>query len=243
MAQSALAIPVTLRTLVPSGPTTFSGVLTGGNGRTSYTGVTEYYQLDLPSGAPELNASVALANNPGNQTYAWLIDPSGQAQAFQSNGIVTDQSGSLAYTNSLGLSLHVLDPVAGQWTLIVVFSPTVSGTALSEPFTVSVDENAATVSSSGLPIASPINADDPAVVDVKVTNTGVAPEAYFIDGRTDTAAQYALPSISSAVATVPLTSSGSIPFYLVPSQTTAIDGTAATTGSRTHPVRSGGTHR
>jgi len=93
---------VTLRSLVPSGPTKFSGVLTGGNGRASFTGVTEYYQLDLPAGEPELNASVKLANNPNNQTYAWLIDPSGQAQAFQSNGIVTVKGGQLFYTNSLG---------------------------------------------------------------------------------------------------------------------------------------------
>jgi hypothetical protein len=229
--QPGLAIPVTLRSLVPSGPTTFAGVLTGGNGRSSYTGVTEYYQLNLPSGEPELNASVKLATNPDNQTYAWLVDPTGQAQAFQSNGIVTDQAGSLEYTNSLGLSMHALDPMAGLWTLIVVFSPTVSGTALSEPYTVSVDENAATVSTTGLPIASPINVDDPAVVDVKVTNTGIAPEAYFIDGRTDSSAQYNLPSISSPVATVPLSDTGSIPYYIVPSETTAIDGTATTSGS------------
>jgi len=31
-----------------------------------------------------------------------LIDPSGQAQAFQSNGIVTVKGGQLFYTNSLG---------------------------------------------------------------------------------------------------------------------------------------------
>jgi hypothetical protein len=233
--QAALAIPVTLRSLVPTGPTTFSGVLTGGNGRTSFTGVTEYYQVDLPSGAPELNASVELANNPDNQTYAWLVDPSGQAQAFQSNGIVTDQSGQLSYTNSLGTNLHVIDPAAGRWTLIVAFSPTVSGTALSEPFTVSVDQNPATASTVGLPTGGKINADHPAVVDVKVTNTGIAPEAYFIDGRTDASAQYKLPSISSAVATVPLKATGSIPFYLVPSETTAIDGTATTTG--TEPIQ------
>jgi hypothetical protein len=233
--QAALAVPVTLRSLVPSGPTTFSGVLTGGNGRTSFTGVTEDYQVDVPSGQPELNASVKLADNPNNQTYAWLIDPSGQAQAFQSNGIVTVLSGQLAYTNSLGTSLHVIDPVAGRWTLIITFSPTVSGTALSEPFTVSVDQNAAAVSSKGLPIKRAINVDHPAVVRVKVTNTGIAPEAYFIDGRTDATTQYDLPSISSAQATVPLKVTGSIPFYIVPSETTEIDGSATTVG--TEPIQ------
>jgi hypothetical protein len=229
--QAALAIPVTLRSLVPSGPAKFSGVLTGGNGRASFTGVTEYYQLDVPSGAPELNASVKLANNPNNQTYAWLIDPSGQAQAFQSNGIVTVQSGQLFYTNSLGTSLHVINPAAGRWTLIITFAPTVSGTALSEPFKVSVDQNPAVVSSVGLPIAGRINVNHPAVVEVKVTNTGIAPEAYFIDGRTTATTQYNLPSISSPQATVPLSVTGSIPFYIVPSQTTEIDGTATTGGS------------
>jgi hypothetical protein len=229
--QAALAIPVTLRSLVPSGPTSFSGVLTGGNGRASFTGVTEYYQLDVPSGAPELNASVALANNPNNQTYAWLVDPSGQAQAFQSNGIVTEKSGQFFYTNGLGTSLHAIDPAAGRWTLIITFAPTVSGTALSEPFTVSVDQNAAAVSTTGLPIGGRINAEHPAVVDVTVTNTGIAPEAYFIDGRTDATTQYDLASLSSSEATVPLSSSGSIPFYLVPSETTEIDGAATTAGS------------
>jgi hypothetical protein len=233
--QPSEAVPVTLRSLVPSGPTTFSGVLTGGNGRASFTGVTEYYQVDVPSGAPELNASVMLGNNPDNQTYAWLIDPAGQAQASQSNGIVTEQGGALSYTNSLGTSLHVVDPAAGRWTLIIVFAPTVSGTALSEPFTVSVDQTAPTVSTSGLPIAGRINAEHPAVVDVTVTNTGIAPEAYFIDGRTDATTQYNLPSISSSQATVPLSATGSIPFYVVPSETTAIDGTATTAG--TEPIQ------
>jgi hypothetical protein len=229
--QAALAVPVTLRTLVPSGPTTFSGVLTGGNGRASFTGVTDYYQLDVPTGAPALNASVALADNPDNQTYAWLIDPSGQAQAFQSNGIVTAQGGQLFYTNSLGTSLHVLDPAAGRWTLIITFAPTVSGTALSEPFTVAVDQNAPVVSAKGLPIGRKINADHPAVVHVKVTNTGIAPEAYFIDGRLDATTQYSLAPLDSPDATVPLVDTGNIPFYLVPSQTTELDGAASTTGS------------
>jgi hypothetical protein len=68
-----------------------------------------------------------------------------------------------------------------------------------------------------------------------VTNTSIAPEAYFIDGRTDATAQYSLASLSSAQATVPLRVTGSIPFYLVPSETTAIEGTASTTG--TEPIQ------
>ena len=148
--QPGLAVPVTLRSLVPTGPTSVSGVLTGGNGRASFTGVTEYYLLDLPTGEPELNASVTLADNPNNQTYIWLIDPSGQAQAFQSNTLVTlDSSGQLLGTSTLGVNAHVLDPVPGRWTVIVTFAPAVSGTALSEGFLLSVNQNPASVANAG----------------------------------------------------------------------------------------------
>ncbi|HEY1652217.1 MAG TPA: S8 family serine peptidase [Acidimicrobiales bacterium] len=232
--QPALAIPVTLRSLAATGPTTFSGVLTGGNGRASYTGVTEYYQFNLPAGDPEINASVTLANNPNNQFYVWLIDPSGQSQAFQSNGLVTeDNSGNLTYTNSLGANVHVINPAAGLWTMIITFAPTVSGAALSEPFQVSLDQRAPVVSTSKVP--AKISATHPAVVDVHVTNTGTAPEAYFIDGRTDALAQYNLPSLDSAQATVPLSVLGNIPIFLVPSEATSIQATATTSG--TEPIQ------
>ena len=81
------------------------------------------------------------------------------------------------------------------------------------------------------------------MVDVKVTNTGIAPEAYFIDGRLDASAQYDLPSISSAQATVPLSVTGSIPFYLVPSETTELDGDGHDGRKRTDPVGYGCSHR
>ena len=229
--QPALAIPVTLRTLAPSGPTNFSGVLTGGNGRASFTGVTKYYQVDVRPHARALNAYVTLADNPNNQTYAWLIDPSGQAQAFQSNGVITaDIKGNLTYTNSLGTDVHVINPAAGRWTLIITFAPTVSGTALSEPFTVNLDESPVDVDSFGVPHGQPISASNPHTAYIKVTNTGTGPEAYFVDGRMNTLTQYSLPSITSSVAPVPLSVFGSIPFYLVPSETTSIMGTASTTG-------------
>jgi hypothetical protein len=63
-----------------------------------------------------------------------------------------------------------------------------------------------------------------------VTNTGTAPEAYFIDGRTNSTVQYNLPAINSPQATVPLSVTGNVPVYVVPSQTTAIQGSATTSG-------------
>jgi hypothetical protein len=229
--QPGLAIPVTLRTLAPTGPTSFSGVLTGGNGRASFTGVTEYYQVNVPAGQPALNAYVTLANEADNQTYAWLVDPSGEAQAFQSNGIVTeDSSGDLSYTNTLGTNVHVVDPVAGRWTLIIVYAPTVSGTALSEPFTVALDQTAAAATADGLPSGQTVGPDHPVVAQVKVTNTGTGDEAYFVDARTSTLAQYPLSALTSAQSTVPLSVFGNIPFYLVPSETTALEATATADG-------------
>ncbi len=229
--QAALAIPFTLRSLAPSGRTNFSGVLTGGNGRAAFTGVTEYYQLDLAAGSPALNASVTLADNPNNQLYVWLIDPAGQAQAFQSNGLLTaDDNGDLSYTNSLGANAHVINPAPGRWTVIITFAPTVSGTALHEGFKVALDQRAPAVTASGVPHGNKISVTNPAVVKIKVTNTGTAPEAYFIDARTNALKQYNLEALTASQTTVPLTFAQNLPFYLVPSQTTSIVGTASTNG-------------
>ncbi len=234
--QPAITVPVTLRALAPTGTTSFSGVLTGGNGRGINTGEAEYYQFDLPAGEPALNGTVTLADNPNNLTNAWLVDPQGQAQAFQSNTLVTaDQSGKLTGTNTLGLNLHVINPDAGRWTLIIDFAPTVSGTALFEPFTVTLNQTAPAVRATGVPDGNRINANHPAVVQIRVTNTGTAPEAYFVDGRTDAQTRYNLTSLTSPDAVAPLTFTDNFPQYLVPSQTTSITGLATTSG--TEPIQ------
>ena len=235
--QTPETVAVTLRSLASVGTTSFSGVLTGGNGRSVFNGETEYYQFDLPAGAPALNASVNLANNPNNQTNAWLVDPSGQAEAYQSNLLVTSAKGghSLSAQNTLGTNLHVINPAAGRWTLIIDFAPTVSGTALSEPFTVNLDQNAPLVQATGMPNGSQINANKPVVVNVKVTNTGTAPEAYFVDGRDNSQTTYPLVAVTSPDTQAPLTFSDNFPEYLVPSQTTSIATEATTDG--TEPIQ------
>jgi hypothetical protein len=231
-------VPITLRSLAPTGPTTFSGVLTGGNGRQVNTGQANYYQLKLPAGQPELNASITLADDPGNQTYAWLVDPSGNAQAFASNGVISnDDAGDIQYTNTLGTNLHVLKPAAGLWTVIVLFAPAVSGNALSEPFTVSLNQDAVPSSADGLPNAASatLPAGKPTTVNVTVKNTGTAPESYFVDGRLDGSTQYDLPGSSGSSTTAPLTFNDNFPLFLVPTETTRVDGSASTTGST--PIR------
>jgi hypothetical protein len=235
--QPVQSVPVTVRALVPSGNTSFTGVLTGGNGRTSVTGVTEYYQFDVSKQTPEINASVTLANSRYNPTAAWLVDPYGLAQATQSNNLVAfdSSSGQVTTQPTLGLNLHVLDPAPGRWTMIVLFAPTVSGKVLSEPFSVSINEGLAEVTATSVPHGLSINANHPTVAFIKVTNTGTGPESYFVDGRIDAAAEYPLASLTVSSTTVPLTYSSSYPVYLVPSETLQITGSVQAAG--TQPVQ------
>jgi hypothetical protein len=230
---STTTIPVILRSLVPTGSTTFSGVLTGGNGRQENLGQTNYYQLNLPAGEPELNASVRLADNPNNVFNAWLIDPAGEAEAFAANNeLVTNASG-LSAVNTQSAQLHVLAPEAGTWTLVIAFAPQVSGVALSEPFSVSMSESTVPISASGLPdsAATQLAAGTPVTVPVTITNNGTSPDAYFIDPRLSASTQYDLAPLDDPDTTVPDNVNLAIPFYLVPSDTTSITGLAATTGT------------
>ena len=229
-------VPVTLRSLAPAGHTSFTGVLTGGNGRAVNTGQTNYYEVDVPAGRPELNATVTLADNPNNEMYAWLVDPAGNAEAFTSNILVTtDQNGNPEFTNTLGANLHVLSPAAGMWALIVVFAPQVSGMAISEPFTVDMNENAVRARAPGLPGSTTKTLTGTATVSVTVHNGGTAPEAYFVDARLSTSVQYNLAAQNSSGTTAPLKLSENIPFYVVPTGTTSLSVAAATSG--TEPVQ------
>jgi hypothetical protein len=225
-------VPITLRSLAAAGPTSFPGTLTGGNGRSIFTGQTDYYQVDLPAGLPELNASVTLANNPNNQMYAWLVDPAGNAEAFTSNILVsTDQNGNPVFTNELGANLHALSPAEGLWTLIVLFAPQVSGMALSEPFRVDMNENAVRGRARGLPDSPADTLTGTATVNVTVHNDGTAPEAYFVDARLSTSAFYNLAALTGSGTIAPLNESDNVPVYLVPTGTTSLEMAAATSGS------------
>ena len=226
---STTTVPVTLRSLVPVGPTTFGGTLTGGNGRAVNTGEAFYYQLNLPGGLPALNAQVQYADA-GNLLNAWLIDPAGQAVAWSSNTQLQLPAGTLA--DEPGLQLHALAPAAGEWTLIVDFVPATSGTAITEPFTVSTNESPALASARGLPDSSRVRlkAGRTYTYNVAVRNTGDVPEEYFIDARQPGSTTLNLFALSGNTTSDPLTLTSNIPAYLVPSNTTSFLEQASTTG-------------
>jgi subtilisin family serine protease len=227
-------VPVTIRSLIPSGSESFNQTLTGGNGREVPVGQEFYYELDVGANQPELNAAIELADNPNNPFTAFLVGPNGEAQAVTANAL-PNGGANAGVTNELGAQLHVLDPAQGSWTLIVAFAPTVSGTALSEPFTVSTNESAVPVSTSSGSIpdsASTQLAPGKAVtLDVNVTNNGPAPAEYFLDGRLSATTQLALTSLTAPSTTVPLVDTNNLPEYLVPTDSTGFEETATTTGS------------
>lgn len=224
-------VPVTLRSLAPTPApsTSFSGTLTGGNGRQTSTGQSAYYQVSIPAGTKALNAQISTPSA-ANTFDAELIDPTtGEAASTASNNLLAGNANGQPVLNpQRGTRLHVLAPAPGRWTLAVNFYNQVSGTALSQPINVSLDSTLAPVSATGLPnsAATRVPAGKPVTVGVKVTNNGSTPEAYFTDSRLHTASTLNLAAQTSAAITVPITAS-TVPQYLVPTHTTSITATAS----------------
>lgn len=223
---AATTIPVTLRSLIPTGFQRFNQTLTGPNGRGE--GANFHYDLDVPAGSPELNAAVNLPGNPNNPYQAMLVSPGGNAVAFGSS-IAPRADGVLAQLR--GVQLHVLAPVAGRWGLVVNFDLPVSGTEITTPFTVTTDQRARTATAKGLPTSAStvLPAGKPVTVHVKVQNTGPTAESFFVDGRLNSTTTYHLASLSGDTTQVP---GGSVPAYVVPTHTSGITARLTTSGSR-----------
>lgn len=71
------SVPFTLRSVVPPKNYSFTGTITGGNGRQSVAQAQIYY-LDVPRGQKNLGIGVKLADT-GNAVFATLPFPSGRA--------------------------------------------------------------------------------------------------------------------------------------------------------------------
>jgi len=218
-------IPVTLRSLAPV-PSAFSGTLTGGNGRDSNDGQTAYYEMDVNSALPALNATITTGNR-NNTMFAELVSPSGVAESAANNGLLkTNIHGNQVLVHDLGTQLHVLNPARGRWTLVVDFYNTVSGTAATQPFDVSVNGSAPRSTESGLPTSAStkLEAGKAITASLTVTNHSTLPTEYFVDARLRRQVSVRLAPQQPADFFLP-DESGAVPTYLVPPFTTRLSAT------------------
>ena len=214
------SVPLTARTLIPTSARTnkFAGVLTGGNGRggAGSVGQSNAYYLDVPAGKKDLGIGVTLADDPGVTYYGVLTAPDGQVYSYQSNvSAAADHSP----VSGRSLQIYRRNPVKGRWLLSLDFANPVSGLAVSQPFGGTVSFDSVKVGAS-LPSGSKVLAKGKAVtVPVKVTNTGVAPLTYFVDGRLNTVGDLPLAEKSGKSTDIPLpVPAGVYPFWVVPTE-------------------------
>jgi hypothetical protein len=156
---------------------------------------------------------------------AYLIGPDGAAVGFGQN--------SLGNTALKSLSAYTLNPVPGTWTLIVDFGTPVVGNEVSQPFSGSIKFNNVSVSASGLPNSkhTMLAAGTPVTVPVTITNTGIAPEAYFVDARLNSTTKISLQNIDPppSSAGYPLPFVTNPPEWIVPTQTSKVKAEATAT--------------
>ncbi len=215
-------IPVTMRTLIPLGPTggSFSGTLTGGNGRAG-AGPTQTFQFDVPQNVTSMSLVLPISDN-NYLLQGLLIDPQGMQLSVDLN---LDPFGAPQYALQL---FHKL-PQAGRWTFVLLQNFTSSGNQTTLPFTARIGFNNTQITANGLPNNPRIRlsaSGAPVTATIDVINTGAVTEAFFADARTASMSQINLAQQPCAqAATLP----GTCGLFYVPPETTSIAFTAKST--------------
>ena len=172
-------IPIALRTTIPigAGGGSFSGTLTGGNGRNS-TGPTQTYAFDVPPGVNNMSLALQIPDN----LYVLeglLVDPDGMQLSVEPN---FDATGAPVFA----MQLDRANPKAGRWRFILLVNYYTSGMEISIPFTAQIGFNTAQITATGLPNDPHIGlsaSGAPLVVPINITNNGGVTESYFADAR------------------------------------------------------------
>lgn len=212
------SVPLSLRTVIPPFPYSFSATVSAGNGRDSgSTGLSQVYYLDVPRGAGDLGVGVTPSDT-GNRLSAMLTGPDGQTYSWNSNA-----------ADGSGIQDYVRAPMAGRWWLTIMQNDPVSGSNTQSTVRVAVRYNTVSASAPTLPRSTrtALAQGKPVTVPVRITNTGVAPLTYYLDARLNQLGTLQLANINSAD-TFPLPQPASVtPAWLVPTHTTAFAVSAA----------------
>ena len=238
-AGGTVSVPVTLRGMVAAtaaGGGSFSGLLTGGNGRAPGEGQVATYEFTVPANWPHrlasVTADVGLANDPANQVSGYLVAPDGQTAGYASNYLTTGftSAGVPVETPGRQLSVYASDPAPGVWTLLIDFTSPVPGNELADPFTGRVRFNITRSNRGKLPdsAATVLPAGHATTFPVRISNTGTAPEDVFLDARLPAQTTYSLqPQAQASGVPLPLSALVNPPEWIVPPLTQSLSATAA----------------
>jgi Subtilase family/Peptidase inhibitor I9 len=222
---SQAEIPISLRTLVQTSATggTFTGTLTGGNGRGG-TGPTQTYAFDVPNGVKNMSLVLPVADK-GYVLEGLLVDPQGMELSVQSN---VDPGGTVS---QFALQLDRFNPQPGRWRFILLQNYFASGNQTSLPFSARIGFNTAQVTASGLPNSTSLklHAGKALTIPVTVTNNGAVGEWYFADARLAAVSPMKLqngdPTACSAPGG-PITIPGSCTLFILPTEVSSVQFTA-----------------
>lgn len=166
------SVPLTLRSLIPSGNATFTGTLTGGNGRAYSPAQANFYDIAVPKGKRDLSLGVTFPDGP-EVVSGYLSAPDGQVYAFDRNAL-----------DHNALQLHLLRPTAGRWHFALRVDNPATGRSTEATFVGRVAYDSVQVSAALPAIPSKRLTRGVAVtVPVHIRNDGVAPATYFVDAR------------------------------------------------------------
>jgi hypothetical protein len=183
-----VAVPLTLRSLITTrdGRGTFTGTLTGGNGRDAAPAQATRYRFDIPRGLRDFGINLRLGGDPNQLIFGFLESPDGHLLSQQANVSDVDSEGNPIFSTTLQEFRR--DPTPGRWTFTVFVTNPVAGTATSQRFTGTLQTNLVDASATGLPTdpATVLPAGQPTTARITVRNTGIAPQPLFIDARSTT---------------------------------------------------------
>ena len=218
---SQAEIPVSLRTLIPlnSSGGTFTGTLTGGNGRPG-AGPDQTFAFNVPSGVRDMSLVVSIPDS-GYVLQGLLVDPQGMELSVNANFDPTTGASQFA------LQHFRYSPQPGRWRFVLLQDFFSSGNQTSLTFSGRIAFNTAQVSATGLPNSPKTKLKQGAAVTipVSVTNTGAVTEVFFADARLDSLAS--IPLLVNPKACGATTLPGACAVAFLPTEVSSVQWTAS----------------
>ncbi|MDB5058523.1 MAG: Subtilase family protease/peptidase inhibitor, partial [Chloroflexi bacterium] len=222
------AIPVGLRALIPLRAMggSFSGTLTGGNGRLGAPGQTLSYQFDVPAGLRDLELGLRIVD-PSSNLEGVLVDPAGQPIDVQTMAAAISTSGLPSFFTGK-MQFFRRDPLPGRWLFVLLINDAVGGAATAQTFKATIAFNGVKVRASGIPNSGRVvlPAGKPVMAAIQVLNSGLTTKDFFVDPRLATTGLVPLQAPHSYSVTLPITKTQMLPPFTVPPQVSTLTFTA-----------------